>query len=102
MLMLLPLMVYLVYIFKTGSVYSFQDVFTNFGFGIDETSIIYQTYTSIFGVIAGSTANIPAFLNNGVILYISYITFIELIHLIVDMLLYIPRIAQHWLEKGVD
>lgn len=102
LIMLLPLVVYVVYVLKTGSVYTLSDALANFGFAIDESSVIYQTYTSIFGVVAGGTANIPAFLSNGVISYITYITLVELIHLIVDILLYIPRIAQKYLEKGVD
>jgi hypothetical protein len=101
-LMILPLLVYLVYIIKNGNIYPLEQVFTDFGFGIDTSSIIYQTFTSIFGVVTGSTANIPAFLSNGVILYITYIVLIEIIHLIVDILLYIPRIAMKFLDKGVE
>lgn len=102
LIMLLPLIVYVVYIIKNGSIYSLENVFTDFGFGINTDNVIYQTFISIFGVVAGSTASIPAFLSNGVILYITYIVIVELIHLIVDCLLYIPRIAMKFLDKGVE
>ena len=97
-IMLLPLLVYVIYILKTGNIYSLENVFTDFGFGIDTTSVIYQTFISIFG----SSGSIPAFLGNGFILYITYIVLVELIHLIVDILLYIPRIAMKFLDKGVE
>lgn len=99
---LLPLLVYLVFIIKNGTTYSLENVFNDFGFGIDTSSVIYQTFIQIFGVASGSSATIPAFLSNGVVLYISYMVLVELIHLIVDILLYIPRIAMKWLDKGVD
>lgn len=101
-IMLLPLLVYVLYIVKTGSVYPLESVFADFGFGIDTTSVIYTTFASIFGVASGTASNVPAFLSNGVVLYITYIVLIELIHLIVDVLLYIPRIAMKFLDKGVE
>lgn len=99
---LLPIIVYCIYLIKNGGVYVFADVFDNFGFNIDKTSIIYTTLTSIFGVVAGGSANIPAFLSDGVMVYMTYFVIIELIHLILDMLLYIPRIARKFLDKGVE
>lgn len=102
LVMLLPLIVYVVYIIKTGNIYSFDLVFTDFGFGLDTSNVIYTTLTSIFGVVVGGTSNIPAFISNGVMLYITYIVLIELIHLVVDILLYIPRIAMKFIDKGVE
>lgn len=101
-IMLLPVFVYLVFLVRNGGVYVFADVFINFGFNIDTSSVIYTTLTSIFGVISGGTANIPAFLSDGVMVYITYIVLIELIHLVVDILLYIPRVAMKYLDKGVE
>lgn len=102
LIMLLPLIVYVIYIFNNGNIYPLENVFNDFGFGIDTTSVIYQTFSNIFGVVAGTSASVPAFLSNGVILYITYIVLVELIHLIVDILLYIPRIAMKFLDKGVE
>lgn len=102
LVMALPLLVYVFYIIKTGNIYSFESVFTDFGFGIDTSGVIFQTFSSLFGVTAGSSSAIAAFTGNGIILYITYIVLVELIHLIVDCLLYIPRIAMKFLDKGVE
>lgn len=100
---LLPIIVYIIYVVKNGTIYLFDSVFADFGFGIDiSNSIVYTTLTDIFGVVADSTANISAFTSNGLILYVSYMVYVELVHLLIDCLLYIPRIAQKFIDKGVD
>ena len=98
-IMMLPLLVYLVYIIKNGSTYSLESVFTDFGFGIDTTNVIFTTLSSL---LIGSGSAIAGFTGNGIVLYITYISLVELIHLIVDCLLYIPRIAMKFLDKGVE
>lgn len=65
-------------------------------FGISDTSITYTVLDDIFG----STGILPLF-NPGsvVLLFLSYFTTVEIVHLAVDFLLFIPRLSHKWMEK---
>ena len=85
--MLVPLLAFL--IFK-------QDFSTNLQmFGINDTNIIYSTLDEMFG----QSGIFPLF-NTGspYLLYFTYLIVIELIHLFVDFIVFIPRLAHKWFD----
>lgn len=79
------------------SIASFSDFIVN-NFGISINSEIYTTLTTIFtdnnylGVIDSS-------ISNSLILYTIYIFFIELIHIFVDVILFVPRFAHNFIAR---
>lgn len=79
------------------SIASFSDFIVN-NFGISINSEIYTTLTTIFtdnnylGVIDST-------ISNSLILYTIYIFFIELIHIFVDVILFVPRFAHNFIAK---
>lgn len=81
----------------TISIASFSEFIVN-NFGISTGSEIYTTLTTIFtdnnylGVIDSN-------ISNSLILYVIYIFFIELIHIFVDVILFIPRFAHNFISK---
>lgn len=81
----------------TISIASFSEFIVN-NFGISTGSEIYTTLTTIFtdnnylGVIDST-------ISNSLILYVIYIFFIELIHIFVDVILFIPRFAHNFIAK---
>ena len=97
-IILLPIFAYLLTIKTCGS---FENVFTNYGFGVSQTSVVYTTITEIFGVGANS-GYLGVFSSPAIPLYITYLVNVELLHLLVDCLLFIPRIAQKYVNKGGD
>lgn len=65
-------------------------------FGILETSICYTVLSDIFG----SSGILPLFASDSVVLlFLSYFVTVEIVHLAVDFLLFIPRLSHKWMEK---
>lgn len=99
-IILLPIVLYIILLKNNPSGYNFEDIFTssilNY-FGVRGNSF-YSTIESIFSEI-GVCAVTDLY---GILYYITYIISVEIMHLMVNVMLYIPRIAMKWLRKGVD
>lgn len=94
LLALLPLFVYLAIARASGqSLENFMTVMSEKLNFINTENVIYTSIKSVFG--DGGTLPI---MNDGLIMYATYFCIIELVHLIVDVLLFIPRLAQSWIE----
>lgn len=96
-LLILPLLILLVTNRWTES--SFISVLSQFN--INNTNIIYSVLNDIFG----SNGILP-FVNtvetSVVLLYLSYMVLIELVHIVVDVILFLPRIAVKLLDGAVE
>lgn len=92
---MLPLFCFLFLLIRTGSVQTLSTCMSSLGLGVLETSDITTTLTSIFGV----GGIVPLFANTDIILYMSYFVCVFVLHLAVDFLLFIPRLAHKWLNK---
>lgn len=88
LIMLVPLIAFIV--FK-------QDFSANLQmFGINDSNIIYNTLDDLFG----SSGIFPLFsANSPYLLYFTYLIVIELMHLFVDFLVFIPRLAHKWFDS---
>lgn len=64
--------------------------------GINTDNVIYDALNNLFG-----SAGVIHFFNaNSVILlYMSYIIFVEILHLFVDFILFIPRLGRKYLDR---
>lgn len=65
-------------------------------FGINDTNYIYVAIMDIFG-----ESGLMPFFSSGssVVLFLSYFILIQLLHVFVDFVLFIPRLAHKWLAK---
>lgn len=74
---------------------TFLDYMQNFG--LSTTSVCYTALVELFG----STGVLPLFASgdNAVVLFLSYFVTVQIVHLAVDFLLFIPRLSHKWLEK---
>ena len=66
-------------------------------FGVSSNNVIY---TTLDGLLGGSGAIFEMFTSSGILLYFTYFVGIELLHLLVDFLLFLPRWAQKLIHKG--
>ena len=57
-------------------------------------NVIYSTIWDVFG-----TGGILPILTEGLAAYLTYYIIIELAHLVVDVLIFIPRLAQGWISS---
>lgn len=65
-------------------------------FGIADFAITYTVLDDIFG----ATGILPLLeADSVVLLYLSYFSTVEIVHLAVDFILFIPRLSHKWLEK---
>lgn len=92
---LLPLIIWVVVSFRTGNIVSLSNALETMGLKILDNNQIIANLTEIFG----SSGIFPMFATADVLLYMTYFISVYLIHLFVDFLLFIPRIAHKWLNK---
>ena len=96
---LLPIIGFLFLILTSGGQsVVFADVFNSLGLQIVTDNVIVDTLTQIFGV--GGV--FPIFASQGMIYYFTYFIATIIIHLAVDFLLFIPRLAHKWLGKVTE
>ena len=91
----LPLIVWLIVIARIGQLTSLVDVMTSTHLLPLMNNSIFTTLSDIFG----STGVVPLIQNPDILLYMSYFIGVTLIHLLVDFVLFIPRIAMNWLDN---
>lgn len=92
---LLPLLCFVIGIAQGGITGSFASVSQTLGFGIFENSPVYTALQQLFG----STGVVPLFASSDLLLLASYFISMWLVHLAVDVLLFIIRLAHHWLDS---
>lgn len=97
---LLPLVLYVVQFFAyeltTVTTFTPFDSFMQ-TFGVSTSSVVYTSLVDLFGV----DGILPLFSgsNSAPILFLSYFVAVEVIHLAVDFLLFIPRLCHKYMEK---
>ena len=80
---------------QTGQFVSFSSAFSSLGLTGLDTSLVYTSLANIFG----SSGVMPIFTNPDILLFFSYFIYVNIIHLFVDFLLFIPRLASKWLDS---
>lgn len=82
---------------KASSAPDLTAFMTGNGFNILSSGLIYSCLDELFG----SAGILPLFSvgDNGVMLYMTYFVSCMLLHLAVDFLLFIPRIAHKFMDK---
>ena len=94
LLYFLPILVYFIYSFKSGSLVTLSSVFDSVGLGILSDNVILTSLSSIFGV--GGV--FPIFSSPDILIFFTWFIGVYLAHLFVDFLLFIPRLAHRWLS----
>lgn len=72
----------------------FADVISQFG--MNEDNFLYQTFVDLFGadgVIHFFDVDSP------ILLYFSYFVIVEIFHLFIDFILFIPKLCHKWMDK---
>lgn len=88
---LLPLILLTVSIFRTGTITSLSSVMGSIGVNILENNFIYTSLLDIFG-----TGGIfPLFIQTDLLMFLTYFISAFLLHLFVDIILFIPRFAMN-------
>lgn len=94
----LPVIVYLLYMLSspgTGTnIIEFSQFFESIGFGFVSDNIIISSLTSIFG----QGGILPLFTTNTPFIIFSWFISAFLCHLLVDFLLFIPRLCHKYLK----
>lgn len=81
--------------YRTGAMVSLSSAMSSLGLSVLESNQIYVVLSQIFA----TTGILPLFVASDVILYMSYFISVFIIHLFVDFILFIPRLAHKWLTK---
>nr|DAV80602.1 MAG TPA: hypothetical protein [Inoviridae sp.] len=101
-----PLFSWLIYLFSfsgyTASPLTFYAwLEQNFGFlGQIQESIIYSTFYQIFS-ITSVTSLFPA-LSPSLMAFFTYLVTVEIVHVLYDIIVFIPRLAHKWISKAVQ
>lgn len=103
---LFPLFSWLVYLFSFSSYAASPLTFfawldQNFGFmGQISKSAIYSTLYQIFSIT--SVDSLFPTLSTSLIAFFTYLVTIEILHVIYDVIVFIPRLAHKWISKAVQ
>lgn len=73
---------------------SVSNVIDTLGLNIITDNIIYTTLSNIFGV----GGILPLLQNSDILIFFTYFISVYVLHLAVDIVLFIPRIAHKWLN----
>lgn len=96
LLALMPIFVYLVVARTSAGGTNLETFMTVMSQKLDfvtTDNIIYTALNSVFG-----QEGIFPILHEGMLLYVTYFCIVEVVHLMVDVLVFIPRIAHDWLD----
>lgn len=93
---LLPLIALLILLAKNGATdFSIANAFSSLGLDIFVDNPILTNLSSIFG----ENGILPFFVSSDILIYMTYFISVFIIHLFVDFLLFIPRLAHKWMNK---
>ena len=95
LLYLLPILIWGLVSFQSGTFTTLSNAMSSMGLEIFSNNQIFISLSNIFA----TTGVLPLFTNSDIILYMSYFISVFLIHLFVDFILFIPRLAHKWLNK---
>lgn len=101
-----PLFSWLLYLFSFSSYTQSPITFyawleQNFAFlGQVSQSAIYSTFYQIFS-ITSVTSLFPA-LSTSLMAFFTYLVTIEIVHVLFDIVVFIPRLAHKWISKAVQ
>lgn len=94
-LYMLPILLMLLNWFRGGSL-SLSDSISTAGVQLLTTNPIFDVLMQTFG----TNGYLPTFVNNDVIMYLSYFIMLIIIHVFVDVLAFIPRFCHNLIHKG--
>lgn len=101
-----PLFSWLIYLFSFSSYTASPLTFfawldQNFGFmGQIHESVIYSTLYQIFSIT--SVDSLFPVLSTSLIAFFTYLVTVEIIHVVYDVIVFIPRLAHKWISKAVQ
>lgn len=73
----------------------------NFGFmGQVQKSVIYSTLYQIFSIT--SVDSLFPVLSTSLIAFFTYLVTVEIVHVVYDVIVFIPRLAHKWISKAVQ
>lgn len=78
---------------NAGNLPTLDYVMQKMGFTISTDNIVYKTLDGIFG----ANGVLPFVISQSALIYMTYFVFVELIHLAVDFLVFIPRLCHKWM-----
>lgn len=101
-----PLFSWLIYLFSFSSsttspltFYAWLDQY--FGFmGQIQVSVIYSTFYRIFSIT--SVDSLFPVLSTSLMAFFTYLVTIEIVHVVYDVIVFIPRLAHKWISKAVQ
>jgi hypothetical protein len=92
---MLPILCMLLVIYQTGAFVSLSSALSSVGLGILIDNPILLTISGIFG--AGGV--LPLFQSTDILVYICYFVSVFILHLLVDFVLFIPRLCHKWMKS---
>lgn len=100
---LAPLVFYALYLvshFKQSEYFSFYVFLSNYlGLFFSSNSVFSSMFSSIFG----SSGIFPIFsAQSGWLVFFSYLATVEIVHVLFDVMIFIPRLAHRWISKAVQ
>lgn len=91
---LLPLIIIFGVSLQTGNLVNLSTAMQTIGLDVITTNPIYVALSDLFS----STGVVPLFNGTAILEFLSYFVSCYLLHMAIDFLLFIPRLAMNWLD----
>lgn len=92
----LPIFAYIIYVSNPSTTdYAFATFLSTFGASITQNNVVYVALADVFG----ANGVMPVFANETILQVLAYFANCVIVHLLVDFVLFIPRIAHKWLQE---
>lgn len=92
---LLPIIMFFVITIVMKKPCVFSEIFDFIGLNIASDSVVYTALVSIFGV----DGIFPMFVSSDIFIYSTYLIYVFIVRLLIEFLLFIPKLSQKWLLK---
>lgn len=92
---LLPIVMFFVLTVVMKKPFAFSEIFELIGLNIASESVVY---TALVGV-CGFDGVFPMFVSSDILIYFTYLIYIFVIRLLVEFIIFIPKLSHKWLLR---
>ena len=89
-----PVFVYLLYVLRRGTLVAVTTVFDSLGIKFFTNNVILSVLTDLFG----PNGILPLFAGETALYFFAWFACVMLVHLAIDFIIFIPRLAHKWLN----
>lgn len=94
---LMPLICIALVAHQSGSIVNVSQAMSECGFSVLTNNFIFEALNSVFG-----SGGVVELFSSDILSYFTYFISISMLHIMVDVLLWLPRLMHKWMKEAQD